>query len=277
MTIELGENEIHQDGLKWRIGHKNFVKNFKLKQAVLLVENGLYDGQIYRHIFELVTVKSKSGVSFPNFRPENSGGRDFLPKWFEDLVNRNEMVVCIGDQDCLAPTDHSNSNLMKKYKKLKSKKFVGFAKFTPGNSIENFFSLTIVELLATRINLSQVTKLKKLIANQKNCKKQDCMWLYFDIKKGMIRKDKLKKCGPCQLKWLAGKYNIETKEVQNIKFDGFGDISKLLLNNFNNKNENAVKEEFKKFIKTDYWNQHINPWLEPILWFFCGEDTNNFG
>ena len=62
LTIELGAKKIQQDGFNWRIGHKNFASNFKLKQITLLVENGKYDGQIYKHIFELVADKNKVGM-----------------------------------------------------------------------------------------------------------------------------------------------------------------------------------------------------------------------
>ena len=277
LTIEFGEKEVQQDGLHWRIGHINFVHDFKLKQVTLLVENGKYDGQIYRHIFELAAINSKDGVGLPNFRPEHSGGSNFLPKWFEDLVRRGEIVLCIGDQDSLTPTRHSKSNLMRLYAKLKSNSFVGFATLTPGNAIENNFPLSIVENLASSINKSEIGRLKQLIANQKNLKKQDCMWLYFDIKNGMINPKKLKKCSSSDLKWLAEKYNVSLDEVSRIKFRKFGDISKLLLKNFRDENKTSISLEFEQYIKSDYWKLHIKPWIDPILWFLCGEETNQFG
>ena len=275
LTIELGAKKIQQDGFNWRIGHKNFASNFKLKQITLLVENGKYDGQIYKHIFELVADKNKVGMV--NFRPEHSGGKDFLPTWFEDLVKRDELVLCIGDQDCLAPTDHSNNNLVKKYRKLKSDEFIGFATLTPGNAIENFFPLTIVEILGSKANQSELARLKLLIANQKNVKHLDCMWLYFDIKNGMINPIKLEKCNSSQKKWLAEKYNVKLEEVSKISFRNFGDISKLILNNFENKKKTPIILEFEKFVKSEYWNLHLNSWFEPILWFLCGEDTTKLG
>ncbi len=270
LTIELGKKEIQQNGFHWRVGHKNFVNEIELKQVALLVENGKYDGQMYKHIFELVAAKSKVGVI--NFRPENSGGKKFLPKWFEDLVKRDEMVLCIGDQDCLAPTDHSNNDLIKMYNKLKSNNFIGFATLTPGNAIENFFPLTIIEILGSKVSQSDVARLKQLITSQKNVKHLDCMWLYFNVKKG-IDPQKLKKLNPVQSEWLAEKYQVEIDKVSKIRFPGFGDISKLLLRNFENNKRTLVIQKFEEFIDTAYWNLHLGPWLEPILWFLCGDDS----
>ena len=275
ITIELGEKKIQQNGLHWRIGHKNFVSDFKLKQVSLLVENGKYDGQIYKHIFELIAANNKVGII--DFRPENSGGKDFLPKWFEDLADRDELVLCIGDQDNLAPTSHSNNKLMKTYKKLKSDDFVGFATLTPGHAIENFFPLEILEILGSKIDPSEIARLKLLIANQKNVNPLDCMWLYFDVKNGMIKPGKLKKCNASQVEWLAKKYNVKINEVSNINFQKFGDISNLILQNFENKTKTLIIRKFEEFIETEYWNLHFSPWIEPILWFLCGEDMTKFG
>ncbi len=109
-------------------------------------------------------------------------------------MKRRDILLCIGDHDSLTPIGDSNNNLMKMYTKLKTNTFVGFATLTPGNTIENIFPLSIVERLATNINKSEIGRLKQLIANQKNLKKQDCMWLYFDIENGMIHPKKFKEC-----------------------------------------------------------------------------------
>ena len=61
------------------------------------------------------------------------------------------------------------------------------------------------------------------------------MWLYFDIKNGMINPIKLEKCNSSQKKWLAEKYNVKLEEVSKISFRNFGDISKLILNNLKTK------------------------------------------
>ena len=262
LTVVLGEKEyFHQEEYHWQVSHKNFSTGFKLGQVQLIVENGIHDGDIFSQIFELES--AQKGVGVLNFKPVLGGGNT-MTKWFERQVELKELVLCIGDRDRLVPGIDPKNTLMKMYKKLKSEKFIGFATLTPGYSIENFFPLEIVESLATNVNLSDITELKRLIEEQNNAEANDCLWLFFNIKKG-IKKGLLDKLAD-QKYWIANKYQVSLEEVKNIKFEGFGPITHLYLNSV------EQQENFKEFTKSEYWNRHFSPWLEPILWFLCGED-----
>ena len=267
LTVELNKKaSFRKMGLHWRVSHKNFSSGFALHRTQLLVENALNDGDIFSKIFEIES--ARLGVGFIDFKPVHGGGST-MHELFKRQVKDKEFVLCIGDRDCLVPSDDSKNKLMKLYNTLKSDDFVGFATLTPGYSIENFFPLAIIESLATKIVPSEVAELYQLIRSQKNVKRNDCLWLYFNVKSGIEigSLDKFKD----KRNWIASKFQVSLNKIKNIKFQGFGEINAHFLKSV------EQQENFEKFVNSDYWKLHFSPWLEPILWFLCGDEPSNIG
>ena len=265
MTVTFVQNEIiEREGYNWNVSYLNFVNGLRLSRIDLLVENEIYDGDFYSHIFQAVANNEKYDVGLLNFKPHHCGGKEFMIKLLPHYVNPKTMALCIGDRDSSHPSDDCADKLIKKYHEIVKDNFFGFVTITVGREAENHLSLETLELMYPQIDTS---KLKSLINNQESRKKGDSLWLYYDVKEGVNPKQVLENCEFDDKKvWIKQQYQIDQLNANEEKLPGFG---KKVLEHFL-KNPNA-QQEFREFINTDYWEDHFHDWVEPILWCLCGE------
>jgi hypothetical protein len=94
----------------------------------------------------------------------------------------------------------------------------------------------------------------------------DCVWLYFDLKRG-IEADKLDAItAPPVSDWLRERYQLGEGKFSDIDIVGFGDA---ILRQFLNCGE-AVRD-FVAFMKTPYWRTHFADFFDLIYWYFAAE------
>ena len=260
MTITFTEKEsIGRKGYKWNVSYLNFMSGLKLSKIKLLVENEIYDGDFYFHIFqELANKNDELGLLM--FDPHHGDGKDFMKRLLPRLMERKDMVLCICDRDTDYSSKDRENEVMKAYKKNITNEFFGFVAITPGREAENFLSLDIFELMYPQSD----TKVLKEFIEQQNCtEKGKCFWLYFDTKakKGVYLSEILDDSPSSDLKEY-----IQKNKPEKTKFEKFGDNSlKVFVNN------SEAQQKFKEFIDSDYWQLHFQEWVEPILWYLCGE------
>ena len=260
LTINYHRKEfIKRTGTCWNVGHLNFVNGTGLSDVQLLVENERYDGEFYNLIFQLLAEKNDVGIL--NFTPRHGGGIDEMKKLLPHQMSRGDTVLCICDRDTDFPSKDEKNPVIKAFQKKVTDDFFGFAITTPCREAENFLTLEMFKLMYPQ---AETSKLEELIENQ-NCNiKGDCLWLYFDTKNGMDPQKAIENCQIIEMKdWLQDKYEIDRNFV---KFAKFGDNPlKVFLSN------KEAQQEFVKFTDSDYWKLHFQEWVEPILWFLCGE------
>ena len=265
MTVSFVQNEfIKRVGYNWNVSYLNFVNGLRLSKIELLVENEIYDGDFYSHILRAVADNEKYDVGLLNFKPHHCGGKQFMIKLIPRYVNPETMALCIGDRDTSHPSDDCADELIKKYHEFVRDDFFGFVTITVGRAAENHLTLEILERMYPR---KDTTKLKQLINNQESWKKGDSLWLYYDVKEGVNPKQILEKCEFDDKKvWIQQQYQIGQLNTNEENLPGFG--NKVLEHFLNNP---IAQQEFREFIDTDYWNLHFHEWVEPILWYLCGE------
>ena len=266
MTVTFAQHElITRDGKKWYVNYQNFVNGLRLTKIKLLVENEINDGDFYLHIFqELADKNDELGLVWID--PKHGGGKSFMKKLLPRLMERKEMVLCICDRDTDYSSEDCTDEVMKEYKKHVTEDFIGFVAITPGREAENFLSLEIFRLMYPQ---SDTKVLNELIENQHCTEKGKCFWLYFDTKadKGVYINDILDNSGSEELKkFVQRKKQIEQSDFKTTKFEKFGDNPLAVFL----KNSDA-QDKFKEFIESEYWELHFQEWVEPILWYLCGE------
>ncbi len=265
MTVTFAQNEfIKREGYNWGVSYLNFVNGLRFSRIELLVENEIYDGDFYSHIFQTVANNEKYDVGLLNFNPHHCGGKQFMIKLLPRYVNPKTMALCIGDRDTSHPSDDCADELIKKYHEIVRDDFFGFVTITVGRAAENHLTLEILELMYPKKDTS---KLKNLINNQEFTVKGDSLWLYYDIKEGVNPKKILENCEFDDKKaWIRQQYQIDQFNAKDENLPRFG--NKVLEHFLKNP---KAQQEFSEFINTDYWEDHFHEWVEPILWYLCGE------
>ena len=283
LTIKYGPDEFKSGfGNQIIIGHRNVINGNYLSEPLLVVEDIGNDGDFYDFI--LNEEAKRINFSKPNFDFANLGGKAKLGKVMEKFSEQKRIVVFVIDQDSVVKIsevelEHRQTQLEKI---LNNGNCAGFVKFTPSHELENFLPISIVERVGKNVSSDQLANLKRLIQNQGRVKSGDCLWLYYDVKKGINgKKDKSGAIGIKNYenftaedkKWLCDKYNIvelET-EIEKLQFPGFGEKVIPQFLKYQNYQESFVLYINSSFEGFNYWNHHFGDWLKTMLWYGCSD------
>lgn len=270
LTIVLENEGASRDGNGgWIIGIGDIWAGRQLERTALILENADNDGAFYEFIFERCSKKLGFGpISFETFNGGGNGSGRELARLSSDC----RVIACICDTDMNAPGGAKSptyNTMMAEYRRVAP---LGIASGTPGREVENFLPLHIVESLTE--NMTAVQKLKELLDLQgEDVDPQDCLWLYFDIKRGFPKGVLEKYCKSEELKnWVAVKYGVEKSKISDIEIPPLGErvLERFLLSE-------PLKGEMHRYVRTKYWETHFMGWIEMFLWVLAGRKVERAG
>jgi len=183
-------------------------------------------------------------------------------------IPHQRVVVSVVDSDKVAPSDTPSATKRNLDREANRQTFVGMVCETPCKEAENYIPIGTLRAHRQRIcpEFQSFEALENLITDQGTPDASDCVWLYFDLKKG-IESDKLDAISdPPVANWLRERYQLGEGQFSDVEIGGFGDS---LLRQFLNCGE-AVKD-FVAFMKSPYWTTHFADFFDLIYWYFAAE------
>ena len=276
LTIRYNRNEFKSGiGHNIIIGQENIINGDYLRETLLVVEDFKNDGDFYEFILKEEANRKK--ISVPNFEFANLGGKSKIGRTIDKFSDKKRIVVFVIDQDSVVKISKEElENRQKQLEKiLNNGNCVGFVMFTPTHELENFLPISLVEIIGKKVDRNKLDQIKFLIQKQGHITPGDCLWLYYDIKKGMNGKrnksgaigiKNYEKFSAEDVKWLCNKYDIAEleSEVEALQYPGFGEqvISKFL-------KSHDIQESFVKYMRCyleefNYWDYHFGDWMEKL-------------
>ena len=277
MIIKVGGKEpIKKDGCHWIVSHKNFLNGMTLDQSILLTENSLNDGKLFSMMFNLEADKHRLGP-LNSFR--FNGGGSGIEAIFADIIGYGKICLAIADLDLYVFKRNVGSKLLCKYNEFKEEGIIGLVDLTLGDKIENFLPFKVIRVVYDNLNSKQKDTYKDCIENleiieniiKSNPNIDNSIWLKLDIKKEFIREEFTSVNTDSASNELNNEYKKQKIKVTEGKPDGFSNTN--LVKRFLSCSE-AVSE-FEEFTNSDEWKYLFESWLEPKIWFLCGEDINS--
>ena len=284
LTLKYHESGLNErQGNRFIIDHKKFIGGQYLLEPILIVENKFSDGEFYQIMFDLEAER----IDFPpaKFAIQHLGGKSQLQKALKTYAKEKRIVVFILDLDSIVPI--TAIERVKRQQNLESilnvGNCVGLVKYTPTHEIENFLPLSIVSKIVTNARRKNVPKVERLIKKQGNNEVGDCLWLYYDVKRGVIGKRNkngvigIKKFQQLSQKdkiWLCKKYciAISESEIEKLNYPGFGE---QVVDHFLKHSDR--KKMFNSFIRHrendfNYWSYHFSDWMKSLIWLGCSDN-----
>ena len=282
LTVKYHKNGlITRQGNKFCIDHKKVIDGQYMLEPLLIVENKFSDGELYQFVFD----QEAERINFASakFSVQHLGGKSQLQKALESYSQEKRIVIFILDLDSVVPISTSEREQRQKNleSKLKGGNCIGIVKYTPAHEIENFLPLSIVSVVAKNAGSIDSTELKSLIKKQGYNEVGDCLWLTYDVKRGMIGKrnkngvigiKKFEKLSQKDIQWLCKKYCISLAEIEKLDYPGFGeDVVERFL-----KRTDRV-QMFGKYIRHkkgdfNYWSYHFGDWIKTLIWLGCSDN-----
>ncbi|WP_170468127.1 hypothetical protein [Ruegeria arenilitoris] len=249
----------------WTVGHRKLLHGRLLEKPRLILEDAHSDGEVYALVLGKGTVVGREMQI--EFDACHGGGNQTFRR-LREQVQAGAVSICICDNDMLAPGSARSETFNKAETEANKCEFVGGFFNPPYREIENLIPIEILRECYPRVSPKRLDKLQKLIADQDEVEQGDCLWLYFDVKEGVEGEKLIEKCpNSASQNWLASKYtNGDIGCLTDVSFPGFGDsvVSTLL-------DSGPALKEFHKFLRSDYWAQHLQPFFEQIAWYLVGE------
>ena len=276
LTVTNSESGLERGtGNHFQIGFVEFLEGDYLMRPILAVENSSNDGRFYKLIFSEEAKRNQfSGVQFDIV---NIGGKDNLKNMLKDYSSEKRIVAFVIDLDSVVPiSDKEITNREKNREKtLNTGNCVGFVKYTPGHELENFLPLAIVKKVGKKVDSVELKRIESLIDNQCKTEARDCLWLYYDIVRGMngqkdsrdniLINNKFKIHGE-NINWFCKKYSTSESKIENLKLPSFGDsVIKNFMKNSDSKDD-LIKHMQNNDDNFNYWNFHFGDWLKAMLW-----------
>lgn len=283
LTIEIGKTKYisrtdHKgNGHHWQISHKNFIDGMRLDRAFLLTENSRIDRRLFEIAFKYELKKIDFGEI--RFQPADGAGSN-ITGIFEDLLNEENLVLCICDQDYINGKKSLGKKLLNKFEKLKSTNVVGLALLTPCDKIENFLTIEIIDFICESLKKQNMKVTKDCIQCLKHTSSvltgkvtlDKTLWLNLDIKNGFSGEKVFKKCQQDKelVEWLKENYHITKSEIRKLNYPGFGNN---LVKDFLQCTD--ARGEFESHVNSTIWSEQFGAWFKPIFWFLCGNKRNS--
>lgn len=266
LEIEVGDLQLSEYAPhKYRIGHRPFLGGNYLETARLLVEHIENDGDMLDIIMS--ETRRNHPVRSYKFLLLHGGGAD-IASCLKVEIPHQRVVVSVVDSDKVAPCDTPSATKRNLDREAKKQTFVGMVCETPCKEAENYIPIDTLKSHRQRIcpEFGFFAEIEGLMASQSVLGVSDCLWLYFDLKKG-IEAEKLDAVSnPAVVNWLHERYQLGDGQFSDIEIGGFGDA---ILRQFLNCGE-AIRD-FVAFMKTPYWKTHFAEFFDLIYWYFASE------
>ena len=192
-NVTLSLEDVSFDGRStFCVGHRALLDGEYLwRSTSFVVEDGRTDAQLYEHLLGEVRLLC-GGPSFC-FDPVHGGGSGIVPT-FDREVRRGRVVVCVVDQDRLAPMDRMSANakaVIANYRKRnldgwrQDACFIGSCLETIGRELENYIPYELLKLIPQYARYGDFDELDRITGRDEDAKSDDKFWLYFDVKEGL--------------------------------------------------------------------------------------------
>lgn len=250
---------------KYNIGHIALLRSNYLSEAELLVEHIENDCDLLEVVFN--RVKRNISISQYHYRRSHGGGGDIVT-CFEHSVKEKRITVCVHDSDRKAPSDTKSHTARRLRAEGGKQTYVGDVIETRGHEAENTIPMAILNEHRQRIcpQYPDFDKLERLLNAQNVQGYLDCLWLFFDIKKG-LNSEKVKEiANPAVSDWISEKFLEGEQSLDDLNISGFGD---KILQQF--LNCGAAVRDFVAHIATPDWTLHFAGFFEEILWYFVSD------
>lgn len=267
LTIKFGSEELTEvNDFKWTMGHRKFLGGNLLESATLLTESIQNDGEFYEFLFQMEAARIEFG---PISLIKQAGGGSAITYSLSECARSGRIVICICDSDRVVPEGDYGDTFHLVEDHANELDFVGIASSTPGHEIENFIPIKIVKAMSNSLKpKGSVDDLIALFEGQGETTKEDCLYMFYDLKKGVDPNKLIKKCSePSQKNWVERKYGnlIGTSGSNTLPKFGKG---KNIIGSFLQDHE--LRKRFVEFLESDYWSIHFAPWTYQLLWFASG-------
>lgn len=266
MEVTLGEQQLEEvTPNKYRIGHIPLLRGSFLTEAKFILENVENDGDMLDIILK-ETGKSQD-IKYFHFLRAHGGGAD-TPTCFRAAIPEQRVIVTLVDSDKKAPMDGNSQTYRNLIREANRQMFVGMIDATPCKEIENLVPFSILRDHRQRIcsGYENFENLQTLLDRQSISYPTDCLWLFFDVKKGIEAEKLAAVANPDVRSWLDIKFLEDEQSFYDLQISGFGDgILRQFLNC------GAAVKEFVQFIKGEYWAEHFGMFFANIYWYFVAE------
>ena len=211
------------------------------------------------------------------------GGGSKTYSVFDKEISKRRVVVCIVDQDKLAPID-KKSPTVKKIERIYRRRnldktcndecFIGLGVATVGRELENYIPYHLLKVMEEYSNYPHFDKLDQSVSQVGSVLADTCLWQYFDVKEGIHGVSLKSKMNSGDisynvLAWICEKIGREPENIENYSVKGFGDgVVKAFLSC------PEALSGFHKFVRSDYWQFAFGNYFERLLWFFAAPNAN---
>ncbi|MGL4964381.1 MAG: hypothetical protein ACRC67_24330 [Inquilinus sp.] len=231
-----------------------------LDRTILLTEDVENDPSFYKIIFDYLSRK----LSFPRYDYEtHGGGGNRISSAYKILVNDRRNVVCIYDSDRYSPgfgRNKAEEKLLTLYNS--SQYFVGTLKSTIGRELENYIPLSILSDLHGCSENPDKSIIINAYEAQKNEDPKNCIWLFFDIKKGFNVQSMIDSgVSEESINWYMEKFRDHMpKDSKSVTVFGERTINTFL-------SDQNSQEEFRRSLRTTEWKSRYMEKFNEIVWY----------
>ena len=258
----------------FEIGHRALLGGEYLSRKVSLVLEDIdSDAALYKKIFSAIA--SFNRIPQFGFEPVHGGGAG-IGRVFESEIRKTVIVVCLVDDDKMAPMDRKSSSargVLRTYRRRnlevdrEEECFIGLAATTVGRELENYIPLTALREIPQYRLYRHYRIMDRILEEDEMSKPGNTFWLYFDIKSGLngtrvLEKRQTESVSEDVVSWICDKVGCSREGLENLHIGGLGDN---VVNMFLECNEALA--EFHRVVRGERWREAFGGYFEKCLWF----------
>jgi len=261
------DSDLRSDGTIFKVGAKKFIEYDLSKEAKLLLEHKLHDGEFLSNALQRLATRGRLGRL--NFEIGHGGGDD-MPAMFKADVESHRITVCVADSDKTFP-GAPTSDKCSKLRKIQTKFSGGIHHFVelPCHEAENMLPLSSISQLDLSHGHVETIKLLGEIESQEvlgNVPSQERLKLFFDFKNGIAAEEPTSARRKQQLKFLKEKFDLINVDISRCEVAGLGDhLTKRVA-----QNGKAISDFSQAMFTCPYWRDVFMESLSLVLYFLLG-------
>jgi hypothetical protein len=260
------ESDLRRDGSKFQVGLKKFIEHDFSREAKLLVENKLNDGNFLGTALQRLAKRLHLGkLSFEI----GHGGGDDMPALFQSEIDIKRITVCVADSDRKYPKAPISDKCRKLSKTLKDSVSIAHYVELPCHEAENMIPLSsMLELPLPRDHIETLTLLGEIEKKEVAAKipASERLKLFFDFKNGASPDRMIALRGTNQRRYLQEKFQLVGLDVTKVTVHGLGDhLTRRLADE-----GKAIADFCQKIFSCPYWKEVFSGALSNLLYFLLG-------
>lgn len=258
----------------FEVGHIVLLNgDYLARKVAFVLEDVDSDAALYKQIFtELASLNQLPPFGFEAVH----GGGAGIGRVFEAEVKKNIVVVCLVDNDKMAPMDRTSSSaraVLSNYRRRNvdpdrhNECFIGLAVATVGKELENYIPLSALRHVPEYRLYPHYQMVERILEREGVAGFRSGFWLYFDIKSGLngrrvVEKRQNDEVSEEVVEWICQKVGCSREELDDVHVQGLGD---RVVATFLQCNEALA--EFHRTVRGEMWSGAFAGYFERILWF----------